>query len=119
MKVGLRLRWIYEPDQDFTLFDLLDFVEHADTTTAIYRVLHPDFEWGLTEQLLAGALDFDVLKSWAEGGKKGQKPKPIPRPGVTDTETRAIKSKMTMSVTDMDEWLAKRRQSALRGRMVK
>lgn len=108
----MRLRWLDAPDQDFNIGDLLDFVEYADESTAIYRVLHPDSAWGLTEQLLAGSLDFDVLKAWVDGGKKGQKPKPIPRPGVTNTETREIRPKRTMSVTDMDAWLERRRLGA-------
>lgn len=113
MKIGLRLRWLDEPGRDFHLGDLLDFVEHADASSAIYRALHRDAtDWGLAEQLLAGIFDRAQMDAWINGGGKGPKPKQIPRPGVTEREQRRVKPKRGMSITDMDAWLAKRQRSA-------
>lgn len=88
-------------------------MEYADPSMAIYRVINTDHEWGLSQQLLAGILDFHVLKAWMEGGKKGKKPKAIPRPGVTEKETTRVKPKQAMSVTDMDAWLASRQRGQI------
>jgi hypothetical protein len=113
MKVGMRLRWLDDEDRDFYLSDLLDFVENADETYAIYRALNPDWRWDLPSQLAAAHLDFIAMKAWVEGGKKGSRPKPIPRPGVVEQYTRnVVDQKRSVSVTRMDEWLAKRRKSA-------
>ena len=106
----MRLRWLDDPGQDFTLRDMIDFVEHASPDMAIYRAMYPEeSNWGVAEQLLASVLDFLLRRAWAEGGKKGRKPKQSPRPGVVDKETRKIKSKVTMTIDRMDAWLAKRR----------
>lgn len=113
LKIGMRLRWLDDPDQDFYVCDLLDFVENADESYAIYRALNPDWRWGLPEQLAAGHLDFIAMQAWAEGGRKGPKPKPIPRPGVVEKSTKQLaRVKRTAPVTRMDAWLAKRRQGA-------
>lgn len=111
LRVGLRLRWLDDPDQDFTLGDLSDFVQYASPDMAIYRALYPEESgWDITSQLVASVLDFLVMRTWAEGGKKGRKPKQIPRPGVTDKETRTIRSAATKTLDRMDAWLAKRRK---------
>lgn len=48
------------------------------------RVEPPADLWNLTNQLLAQLIDQSALRLWQAGGGKGQKPKPLPRPGVTD-----------------------------------
>ncbi len=78
---------------------------------AVYRILNPEWEWSLTNQLLAFLIDFHQLQSWAQGGKKGRKPKPIPRPGVTDTETKKYETKRKSSRADVDAWLATKMQN--------
>lgn len=105
MRIGLRLRWLDGSDQDFTLGDLLDFVEHATPDMAIYRVLNPDAEWTLTNMILAQMWDAQVMWRWVDGGKKGPKPKPIPRPGVTETHTKSYTVSETSTVDEIDEWL--------------
>ena len=107
----MRLRWLDDPGQDFTLGDLSDFVQHASPDMAIYRALNPEeSQWGIAEHLLASMLDFMVGTRWVDGGKKGRKPKPIPRPGTTDKETRKITSKVTVAIDKMDRWLSARRK---------
>lgn len=109
MRIGLRLRWLNELGQDFSLGDLLDFVEHATPDMAIYRVIHPEeSEWNLANQLLAQLIDMQVMWRWVDGGKKGQKPKPIPRPGVTETHTKKYTVSTSSTMDEIDEWLAGR-----------
>ena len=110
LRFGLRLRWLDDPGQDFTLGDALDVVEWATPDMAIFRALYPEeATWTLTNQLLASLLEFAQQKTWVEGGKKGPRPKPIPRPGVTEKSARKLTSEKTLSVTDMDAWLNSRR----------
>lgn len=106
------MRWLDDPSRDFRLGDLLDFVACAPEDSALYMALHPDsHRWGVAEQLLAGIADFLAVSRWLDAGKRGRKPKPIPRPGVVDKETRKIGGgKRTMSKAKIDEWLAKRRR---------
>lgn len=112
MAFGHRLRDLWDEDVDLTLGDVIDVVEHATPEMAIYRVSDPDHEWDLANQLQALLIDFNLQKSWAEGGKKGPKPKPIPRPGVSEKHEKRYTVKKTSSVTEIDEWLASRRRSA-------
>lgn len=112
MDVGHRLRDLWDDDVDLTLVDLLDVVEHASPDMAISRVLNPDYEWTLSNQLSAFMIDFHQQKAWVEGGKKGQKPKPIPRPGVSEKQEKKYTVKQASTVTEMDAWLEGRRQSA-------
>ena len=112
MGLGLRLRDLWDPAVDFTFGDLLDVVEHATPDMAIYRVNDPDYEWSLANQLQALLIDFHQQKAWAEGGKKGQRPKPIPRPGVSEKSEKKYTVKQKSTVTEMDEWLASRRCTA-------
>lgn len=112
MRIGQRLRWLDDPGQDFNLGDLLDLVEHADPSMAIYRVLNPDYQWGLPEQLLAALFDRAQMDAWGQGGGKGPRPKQIPRPGVTEKQQRQWKPKRKMSITDMDAWLKTRQRGA-------
>lgn len=109
LKHGLRLRWLDEPDQDFTLGDLLDFVEYATPDMAIAKLEYEDHEWNLTNQLVASVLDRLNMDAWSQGGGKGQKPKPIPRPGVTDKSTKKYTTSKVSTVTEIDEWLARKR----------
>src|SRR5699024_8113454 len=112
LRIGHRLRDIDDPETGLTIRDLLDFVEFAHEQMAIYRVMNPDYEWTITNQLLAFQIDFHQQKAWVEGGKKGPKPKPIPRPGVSEgTEKRYTTSKKSTR-EEVDEWLAKKRRTS-------
>jgi hypothetical protein len=59
-------------------------VKHLPRGSALVRELHGDDPpWGLTEQLLAAAVDALNGANWQRGsGKLKDKPNPIPRPGV-------------------------------------
>lgn len=49
--------------------------------------MHPDAAgWGLSEQLLAAAIDALRAANWQRSGGKGPYPKPVPRPGVTPVQ---------------------------------
>ena len=112
MGLGLRLRDVWDEDVDLTLMDLLDLVEHATPDMAIYRAINTDHEWTLANQLQALLIDFHQQKAWVEGGKKGSRPKPIPRPGVSGKSEKKYTVNRTSTVTEMDEWLRSRRAHA-------
>lgn len=68
---------------------MLVVVEHGPLDSALNRARDPESAvWGLTEHLLAGAVDQLRGLVWQQGGGKGPKPKPIPRPGVGPTSSR-------------------------------
>lgn len=50
-------------------------------------------DWGLTEHLLALLVDGLRSRIWQEGGGKGTKPKPMPRPGVEDDSVQRFKAR--------------------------
>lgn len=108
MGVGHRFRDLDDLDSGLSLGDLLDLVSFADPTMAIYRVLNPDWEWDLGNQLLAYLIDHQQLQAWAEGGKKGPRPKPIPRPGVAEKEEKKYKTTKTSTRAEIDAYLASR-----------
>lgn len=65
--------------------------------------------WGLPEQLLAGAVDALHFLQWSkttDGAKGRNRPKPIPRPGVTpdETEERQIGSQ-PVTLDELDDFL--------------
>lgn len=105
MTIGYRVRDLYDFATGLTVADMLDFVEHAHEGMAIYRIINPNWAWNLTNMLLAEQLDAQILWRWIDGGKKGKKPKPIPRPGVTETETKTYKVAEPSSLDEIDEWL--------------
>lgn len=94
---GLRLRWFLKGgDPDHTLRDLIIYIKHAPENTALYSAIVGDEEamWGLSEQLLAAAIDHLAVMLWfqTKDGSKGiNRPKPIPRPGVENEEKTVIK----------------------------
>ncbi len=58
-------------------------LEHLPRGSALARVQHgADAEWGLSEHLMAGAVDALHAGNWQRSGGKGRQPKPLPRPGV-------------------------------------
>jgi hypothetical protein len=52
----------------------------ADSAT-VRATLGGDSLWGLPEHLLARILDTLAGANWQRSGGKGQRPKPVPRPG--------------------------------------
>jgi hypothetical protein len=77
-------------------------IEHLPRDAALVRALHGEVaEWGLTEHLLAGAVDELAVGNWLfvaansdENADVPERPRPVPRPGVDTTET------VTMADTD-------------------
>ena len=107
MRLGHRLRDLDDPlESGLTFTDLLDMVEHAPDDSALYRAAHGDeSQWTLTNQLLAALFDATNIQIFQAGGGKGRRPKPIPRPGVSDKESKTHKSKKLSTVTEIDEWM--------------
>lgn len=62
---------------------LRSFISHLPRESALARkLLGDDAPWGLSEQLLAMAIDVLRQGNYQRGNGKGPKPKPLPRPGV-------------------------------------
>lgn len=108
LRIGHRLRDLYRPGARLTLGDLLDFVAYADPSMAIYRALNRDWEWDLTNQLLAFLIDHHQGQAWNEAGRKGPRPKPIPRPGVSEKQEKKYKTARKSSIAEIDAHLASR-----------
>ena len=70
--------------------DLLVIVNQQPPGSAIDRAMHPDNAgWGMSEMLLAAAVDALNVANWQRGGgHQRDYPKPIPRPGVKPNEAR-------------------------------
>jgi len=79
-------------------------VRHLPRSSALVREIEgEDSPWGLTEQLLAAAVDALNGANWQRGGgKRKDKPKPIPRPGV---EKDKRFGKEAVSMEEMADWL--------------
>ncbi|MDH6283231.1 DUF5361 domain-containing protein [Prescottella agglutinans] len=71
-----------------------------DPNSALVRAADPDHLWDFHAHLLAGLTDSVNLLVWIQGGgKNGNKPKPLPRPGVTVREDEQVIGE----ATDIDE----------------
>ena len=72
-------------------------IEHLPRDAALVRELHGETaEWGLTEHLLAAAVDELAAGNWLfvsanrdEHADPPERPTPVPRPGIEDAETSA------------------------------
>lgn len=86
--------------------DLLVIVRQQPRHSALLRSMEPDTAaWGLSEQLLAAIADAEHTALWQRGsGKKSERPKPIPRPGVESGEKKIHKGDV-MPVNEMAAWL--------------
>lgn len=84
--IVLGLRWRDVGTEAFTWRDLLVIVENSAADSAIARAMYPnEVAWGVTDYLLAAAVDALAVGNWqrdrANGGKS-RKPKPVQRPRV-------------------------------------
>jgi hypothetical protein len=71
-------------DGSLTWRQLRSFLSHLPRESALARkLLGDDARWGMSEQLLALAVDVLRQGNYQRGGGKGSRPKPIPRPGVS------------------------------------
>lgn len=101
--MGLRLRDV--GSSGFNWRDLWVVVRNLGRDSAVYAAInadddHADPAWGVSEYLLAAAVDALNFRLYQAGGGKGQKPKPIPRPGdIVRTRGDA------MSQAEADAWL--------------
>lgn len=69
-----------------------------------------DALWGLPEHLLAAIADRLASIIWQNGGGKGQKPKPISRPGVGPTKSNIASHKFdAMTIEDYERRYAERK----------
>lgn len=95
----------------FTFHDLFVILANLPRTSATARAKEPeDYRWGLTEELLASALDYQLMKDWYRGGKKGEKPTPIPRPSTRPKVVEEqIGKTQGMTFEEADAWLETRR----------
>lgn len=101
---GLRLRQI--DTGELWWRDLLVIVRQQSRDSALLRAMDPDTaNWGLSEQLLAAIADAEHTALWQRGsGKKADRPKPIPRPGVESGEKKVHKGDV-LPAGEMAEWL--------------
>ena len=104
---GLRLRWLGSKRLNWR--DLLVIVRHSPESSALFRSVHgvEESEWSLTNHLLAGLADSAAWLVWSkteDASKKRNRPKPIPRPGVTDDSKKKIGSSV-LPANEMMDWL--------------
>jgi hypothetical protein len=101
--LGLRLRNV--GSEDFSWRDLLVVIRQSSPESALFRALNPkDFQWGLSELLLAEIADAANVANWQRGGgKRRDYPKPIPRPGVEPDEQKY--GAKPIPIDEMAEWL--------------
>lgn len=80
LALGFRLRWVDQPEQDFSWKDVLVIVSQSPRLSALMRKVDPDlYHWGLQEHLTAALVDAVRGISWQLGGGKGKRPDPIPQ----------------------------------------
>lgn len=104
IEVGVRWRWVNDGSDRLSWDDVIALIATAGPDSAIVRDARKDeWEWDLTNQLLAFIADQLKMSAW-DG--KGARPKPIPRPGVEgkEMETAGVKPE-GLSKAEMDEWL--------------
>lgn len=81
---------------------------------SLHRAVNPDWQWGLTEQLLAGVSDQLAFLRWESakiaGAKPGKAPKQMVRPGVKpDKDVDVLgKGEGFESIEAFDDWYAKK-----------
>lgn len=104
IEVGVRWRWVNDGSDRLSWDDVIALIATAGPDSAIVRDARKDeWEWDLTNQLLAFIADQLKMSAW-DG--KGARPEPIPRPGVDgkEMETAGVKPE-GLSKAEMDEWL--------------
>lgn len=81
-------------------------VRRAPSDSALVQAMHPEESaWDIHAHLLASVLDTLNFANWQRQGKKSaKKPKPIPRPGVTDPDSETL-GRDPLPVDEMAQWL--------------
>lgn len=87
-------------------------LRHLPHTSATSQALHGDaVVWTSTDHLLAAAVDALNIANWQRTGKKQNRPKPIPRPGVEDKTRRTFGTARKMTLDEAHAFFtAKNRQ---------
>lgn len=100
--IGLGLRLRDCPSPAFNWRDLWVIVRHLGRDSATWRAANPDEDtsWTVTDYLLAVIADNTGFRLWQAAGGKGQRPKPIPRPG----DVKKYKGD-AMPVDELRDWL--------------
>ena len=101
---GLRLRQLGSDLLSWR--DLYVIVRQQPSDAALARAMDPEGSaWGLSEQLLAAIADASHVRVWQAGsGKKSDRPKPIPRPGV-ESGSKQIHKHEVLPAGEMASWL--------------
>lgn len=96
--------------QALSWLDLEAVIDQRPIGSAISRAIDgEDAFWGLSEQLLAAVADRLSWALWQNGGGKGQKPKPIPRPGTRPKKTNAASRRFdSMTIEEYERRYAER-----------
>lgn len=102
LRYGKSLDDVGSPDFDWA--DAIAILSTAAPGSPLHDVLYPEAAgWTNENMLLADAVDALHVLAWqGAGGKKANKPKPIPRPGVGTDQKRKIGGKPI----DIDEMKA-------------
>jgi hypothetical protein len=83
--------------------DLKVIVRQSQADSALARAMNPDVHWGISELLLAEAVDTLHWLQWAktkDAQYKRNMPKPVPRPGVDTSQYEVIGEAMEMDDLD-------------------
>ena len=101
---GLRLRQLGTDMLSWR--DLWVIVRQQPRESALARAMDPeDSAWGLSEQLLAAIADASHVRVWQAGsGKRSDRPKPIPRPGV-EKGSKTVHRHEVLPAGEMASWL--------------
>lgn len=101
--LGLRLRDV--GSEALSWGDVYTVLRQSPRSSALFRAMNPDeHEWSLSNLLLGEVADAVRVANWQRGsGKKGDYPKPIPRPGVQKTDETYGKTAIPMD--EMAEFL--------------
>jgi len=94
----------------FSWADFIAIAEQSRPGDPLYMSMHPDDgAWNHESMLLASAVDALHILAWQNaGGKKKDKPKPIPRPGVADKNTERVGGKTSVPLDKLRAWLDRR-----------
>lgn len=84
-------------------------VTNLPRNSALVREIHGEetLAWDITNQLLAAIADLQAIANWQRsGGKRSERPKPIPRPGIEKPKQYGGDA---VSIEEMAERLKRRR----------
>lgn len=70
------------------------------------RIVDERLQWTTTDHLLANVVDMLRGISWQLGGGKGQRPRPIPRPGDVNRRRMGKARPLSEAKTLLDRWKA-------------